>query len=121
MPTPYRSPAREVEQLAVDGVAVDGVAVECEVASLLAVAEALGVHAGACLSVMSSLVGHEHDPSLTLADLRTMLESTLDALGICPDRSGVGSESVVRVPAAGRESRPAIEAAEGDARDDKRA
>jgi len=78
VPTPYRSTAREVEQLAVDGVAV----VECEVASLLALAEALGVHADACLSVMSSLVGHDHDPSLTPADPQTMLESALDALGV---------------------------------------
>jgi len=78
VPTPYRSTAREVEQLAVDGVAV----VEREAASLLAVAEALGVHAGACLSVMSSLVGHDYDPSLTPADPQTMLDAALDALGV---------------------------------------
>jgi len=74
VPTPYRSTAEEVEQLAADGVAT----VECEVASLLAVAEALGVTAGACLSVTSSLVGHGLRPIEPAA----VLQAALSALGL---------------------------------------
>ena len=78
VPTPYRSTRNEVEQLSADGVAV----VECEVASLLAVAEALGVSAGACLSVTSSLVGHETGPaSLRPPAPGQILDSALAALG----------------------------------------
>lgn len=55
VPTPYRSTPEEVEHFAADGVSV----VECEVASLLAVAEALGTQASACLAVTSSLVDDE--------------------------------------------------------------
>lgn len=80
VPTPYRSTAEEVEQLAADGVAV----VECEVASLLAVAEALGVAAGACLSVTSSLIGHESKPSLRPPAPDVVLEAALLALGLSP-------------------------------------
>jgi len=78
VPTPYRSTAEEVEQLAADGVAT----VECEVASLLAVAEALGVRAGACLSVTSSLVGHPSEPSLRPVEPTAVLEAALSALGL---------------------------------------
>lgn len=78
VPTPYRSTAEEVEQMAADDVAV----VECEVASLLAVAEALGVSAGACLSVTSSLVGHESEPSLIPAEPAVLLQAVLAALGV---------------------------------------
>lgn len=77
VPTPYRSTADEVGQLAADGVAV----VECEVASLLAVAEALDTHAGALLSVTSSLVGHDHPPAAELARPADLLEAALAALG----------------------------------------
>lgn len=76
VPTPYRSTAAEVEQLSAEGVAV----VECEVASLLAVAEALGVEAGAILSVTSTLVGNEATPSLRPAGLAELLEVALVSL-----------------------------------------
>ena len=80
VPTPYRSTAEEVEQLAADGVAV----VECEVASLLAVAEAYGVAAGACLSVISSLVEENRAVTLIPADPAAVLEAALAALGVPP-------------------------------------
>lgn len=80
VPTPYRSTAEEVEQLAEDGVAV----VECEVASLLAVAEARAVTAGACLSVVSSLVEQNRAVTLIPADPAAVLEAALSALGVRP-------------------------------------
>lgn len=80
VPTPYRSTADEVEQLAAAGVAV----VECEVASLLAVAEAHGVAAGACLSVVSSLVEQNRAVTLIPADAAAALEAALSALGLPP-------------------------------------
>lgn len=82
VPTPYRSTADEVEQLAMDGVAV----VECEVASLLAVAEARGVAAGACLSVVSSLIAHDRAVTLVPADPAAVLEAALSVLGVPPRR-----------------------------------
>lgn len=78
VPTPYRSTAIEVEQLVAEGVAV----VECEVASLLAVAEAIGAQAGALLSVTSSLCGEEAASALHPANPAVLLEAALNALGL---------------------------------------
>ena len=80
VPTPYRSTATQVRQLADDGVAV----VECEVASLLAVAEALGVRAAACLYVTGSITDRTRTaPSEPLRPLE-VFEAALAALRNTP-------------------------------------
>ena len=78
VPTPYRSTAAEVELMAREGVAV----VECEVASLLAVAEALGVSAGACLYVPGSLTNPAEEPGRDQRTPAVMFNATLEALGL---------------------------------------
>lgn len=80
VPTPYRSTEHEVTALAALGVDV----VECEIASLLAVAEALGVAATACVTVTSSLVNPSPGPGAapTMPDPKAVLDALLVGVGM---------------------------------------
>lgn len=84
VPTPYRSTLEEVALFASDGVAV----VECEVASLLAVAEALGSAATACLTVTSSMLDKQPDSALRPPEPKLVLDAVLRTVGLSDPGSG---------------------------------
>lgn len=76
VPTPYRSTRPEVEHFADDGVLVS----ECEVASMLAVAESLGAAAGACLAVTGSLVDADMASAVRPASPAALLDAVVAAM-----------------------------------------
>ena len=78
VPTPYRCTAEEIEHFAADGVGI----VECEVASLFAVAEALGVAAAACLAVTSSHVDADYTAIMRPPTPADLLAGALATLGL---------------------------------------